>query len=58
MEAAAAAMTDLGASFQPEDPARASYEQLFTDVYRPLFPAVQPQLRQLARLRDRLAEGG
>jgi xylulokinase len=58
VEAAAASMTDLAASFQPEDRARASYEQLFTEVYRPLFLAIQPQLRQLARLRDRLAEGG
>jgi hypothetical protein len=51
-------MTDIAGSFQPDEQVRAGYEQLFTEVYRPLFLAVQPQLRQLVRLRDRLAEGG
>jgi sugar (pentulose or hexulose) kinase len=58
VEDAAASMTDVVGSFQPDEQARASYEQHFIEVYRPLFLAVQPQLRQLARLRDRPAEGG
>jgi hypothetical protein len=58
VEDAAASMTSVAATFQPEDRARASYEQPFIEVYRPLFLAIQPQLRQLARLRERLVEGG
>jgi sugar (pentulose or hexulose) kinase len=58
VEDAAASMTSVAATFQPEDRARASYEQLFIEVYRPLFLAIQPRLRQLARLRERLVEGG
>ena len=57
VEEAAAAMTDVAERFQPEDPARALYDDLFTQVYRPLFPAVQPQLQRLARLHAGFAEG-
>ncbi len=55
VEEATAAMTDLAGSFQPEDRARELYDNLFTQVYRPLFPAIQPQLQQLWRLHAELA---
>ena len=51
VEEAAAAMTDVAETFQPEARARELYDSLFTEVYRPLFPAIQPQLRRLAALR-------
>jgi sugar (pentulose or hexulose) kinase len=51
VEDAAAAMTGVAASFQPDERARALYDELFTQVYRPLFPAIQQQLQRLARLR-------
>jgi sugar (pentulose or hexulose) kinase len=50
VEDAAAAMTDVAERFRPDDATRAFYDQVFTEVYRPLFPAVQPQLQRLARL--------
>jgi len=50
VEDATAAMTDVGGSFQPTDRARELYDNLFTQVYRPLFPAIQPQLQQLWKL--------
>jgi sugar (pentulose or hexulose) kinase len=51
VEEAAAAMTDVAGSFQPEGRARERYDGLFTQVYRPLFPAVQAQLQRLWHLR-------
>jgi xylulokinase len=51
VEEAAAAMTDVAGSFQPDERAREFYDRLFTEVYRPLFPAVQQQLQRLAQLR-------
>ena len=50
VEDATAAMTDVAGSFQPTDRARKLYDNLFTQVYRPLFPAIQPQLQQLWKL--------
>ncbi len=50
VEEASAAMTDVAGSFQPDDRARKLYDNLFTQVYRPLFPAIQPQLQQLWKL--------
>jgi sugar (pentulose or hexulose) kinase len=50
VEQAAAAMTDVAESFQPSEPARALYDDLFSQVYRPLFPAIQPQLQRLWQL--------
>src|SRR6266508_2585396 len=50
VEEASAAMTAVAGSFQPEDRARKLYDNLFTQVYRPLFPAIQPQLQQLWKL--------
>src|ERR687888_1067170 len=43
-------MTDVAESFQPSEPARALYDDLFSQVYRPLFPAIQPQLQRLWQL--------
>jgi len=51
VEDAAAAMTDVAASFRPEDRARELYDHLFAQVYRPLFPAIQAQLQRLWHLR-------
>ena len=51
VEEAASAMTGVAESFHPEDRARELYDQLFTEVYRPLFPAVQPRLQRLSQLR-------
>jgi sugar (pentulose or hexulose) kinase len=56
VEEAVAAMTDLAGTFDPDDRARKHYDQLFTEVYRPLFPAIGPQLQRLAHLRAELAE--
>jgi sugar (pentulose or hexulose) kinase len=50
VEEAAAAMTDVAESFQPDDANRSFYDQVFAEVYRPLFPAIQPQLQRLAEL--------
>ena len=44
-------MTDVAGSFQPEDRAREHYDHLFTQVYRPLYPAIRAQLQRLWRLR-------
>jgi sugar (pentulose or hexulose) kinase len=55
VEEAAAAMTEVAGGFQPDDGARERYDRLFSQVYRPLFPAIQPQLRRLSQLRAELA---
>ena len=54
VEEAAAAMTDTAESFQPDDNAKQLYDRLFEEVYRPLFPGVQPALQRLAQLRAEL----
>jgi sugar (pentulose or hexulose) kinase len=56
VEEAAAAMTGVAERFQPTDAARALYDQVFTDVYRPLFPAIQPRLQRLAGLMREASE--
>jgi hypothetical protein len=48
-------MTDLADGFQPEAGAQERYDRLFGQVYRPLFPTLQPQLQRLSRLRAELA---
>jgi sugar (pentulose or hexulose) kinase len=50
VEEAAAAMTDVAERFEPDQAASAFYDRVFSEVYRPLFPAVQPQLQRLASL--------
>jgi sugar (pentulose or hexulose) kinase len=50
VEEAAAAMTDVAESFRPDDRASALYDDLFAQVYRPLFPAIQRQLQRLSQL--------
>lgn len=50
VEEAAAAMTDTAGSFRPDDETHRWYTTLFEDVYRPLFPGVQPALQRLAQL--------
>jgi sugar (pentulose or hexulose) kinase len=57
VEDAAAAMTDVAERFRPEDDTRAFYDQVFSDVYRPLFPAVQQQLQRLADLTGQTSAG-
>jgi sugar (pentulose or hexulose) kinase len=55
VEEAAAAMTDVGERFEPDARSAATYDTLFNEVYKPLFPAVQPQLRRLAQAQAELA---
>jgi sugar (pentulose or hexulose) kinase len=57
VEQAAAAMTGVAGSFQPDDRARELYDHLFAEVYRPLFPAIQPRLQRLSQLHGEFAEG-
>jgi hypothetical protein len=57
VEEAAAAMTDVAGSFQPEPAARQLYDDLFDQVYRPLFPAIQAQLQRLWQLHAEGTEG-
>jgi len=45
---AAAAMTGTTDRFTPRPAARSAYDRLFREVYRPLFPAVQPLLDRLS----------
>jgi xylulokinase len=52
VEEAAAAMTDVAERFEPDERAASLYDTLFNDVYRPLFPAIQPQLQRLAQVRQ------
>ena len=35
-------MTDTAESFKPDDKTNTLYDRLFEEVYRPLFPGVQP----------------
>ncbi len=47
---AAAAMSGTAERFTPDTQAQASYERLYTEVYRPLFPTLRPLLHRLAHL--------
>jgi xylulokinase len=51
VEGAAAAMTDVAERFEPDSATARTYDRLFEEVYRPLYPAVQEPLQRLARLR-------
>jgi xylulokinase len=51
VEEAAAAMTGVEESFEPDQQAHQLYDTLFEEVYRPLFPAIQPNLKRLAQIR-------
>jgi sugar (pentulose or hexulose) kinase len=57
VEEAAAAMTDVAERFEPDDDTHAFYDQVFAEVYRPLFPAIQPQLQWLAGLMRQSPQG-
>jgi sugar (pentulose or hexulose) kinase len=58
VEEAAVAMTGAAGSFAPEPGARELYDDLFHQVYRPLFPAIQAQLQRLWQLHAQGTEGG
>jgi xylulokinase len=55
VERAAQAMTRTTDDFCPDTKAKAVYDELYTDVYRHLFPRVQPLLHRLADIRDAVA---
>jgi sugar (pentulose or hexulose) kinase len=57
VEEAAAAMTGSAGSFQPAPAANQLYDNLFHQVYRPLFPAIQAQLQRLWQLHATDMEG-
>lgn len=57
VDEAAATMTDVGERFEPDERAAAIYDELFRDVYAPLYGAVAPQLRRLAQIRTGLVQG-
>lgn len=48
--AAADAMTDTGVGFQPDPAVQETYDALYRDVYRALFPTLQPLLARLTEL--------
>jgi sugar (pentulose or hexulose) kinase len=47
---AANGMTSTAERIEPDQEAQASYEQLYSDVYQPLFPTLQPLIHRLAEL--------
>jgi sugar (pentulose or hexulose) kinase len=57
VEEAAATMTGSAGSFQPALAANQLYDNLFHQVYRPLFPAIQAQLQRLWQLHATDMEG-
>jgi sugar (pentulose or hexulose) kinase len=50
--AAADAMTDTTARFAPDPETRAIYDRIYSEVYRPLFPTLQPLIRRLTELTE------
>lgn len=50
VEEAAQAMVQMGRTYRPEPKAEAAYQRLYDEVYRHVFPAVQPLLGRLAEL--------
>ena len=49
---AAGAMTRTAERFDPDPERRGRYDRLYREVYKPLFPALQPVLRKLADLTE------
>ena len=47
---AAAAMTDIADRFTPNPETGQIYDQLFNEVYKPLFPTIQPLINRLTEL--------
>jgi sugar (pentulose or hexulose) kinase len=45
--AAVAAMTRTGARFEPDAAARRTYDQLYREVYQPLYPRLRPLYRRI-----------
>lgn len=56
VQEAAAAMTAVGERFEPEPGAARRYDELFEEVYEPLYRSVEQPLRRLATIRPRLDE--
>jgi xylulokinase len=50
--AAADAMTGTAGRFEPDPETHAVYERIYSEVYRPLFPTLQPLLHRLAELAE------
>ncbi|MFQ5859233.1 MAG: FGGY-family carbohydrate kinase, partial [Anaerolineae bacterium] len=48
--AAADAMTATGERFTPDPETQAIYDRLYSEVYKPLFPALQPLIHRLSEL--------
>ncbi len=56
--AAAASMTRTGERFEPDPGRAAAYDRIYREVYRPLFPAVQPLVDRLTEITDAMREAG
>ncbi len=56
--AAASAMTRTGERFEPEPGRAAAHDRIYREVYRPLFPKVQPLVDRLTEITDELRESG
>jgi sugar (pentulose or hexulose) kinase len=52
LTAAADAMTDTAERFTPDPHIQDIYDHLYTNIYRPLFPTLQPLLHGLSELTD------
>ncbi len=57
-QAARAMARLLPRAFEPDPSRHAFYTHLFEEVYRPLFPALQPYLDRLTRLSGAQESGG
>jgi sugar (pentulose or hexulose) kinase len=57
VRSAAEAMTSTGERFEPNPELRRVYDRLYTEVYQPLFPAVQPFLDRLTVLTHGMDQG-
>jgi xylulokinase len=50
--AAAGAMTHTAERFAPDPETRAIYARIYGEVYRPLFPTLQPLIHRLADMTE------